>query len=173
MKARKEPRKSSDRTLPQRGMGSRRAPEDRLAGRLRASKRPATWGAIPVRSQDARREGQGAGLTDPQYGRTHDLRIVRDPQAERPILAPIYARRPDVGSVLHYHAETAIILSWVGQPARAVANCGVFFGNGTPLFDNPALITTPELDAQVAETVGGQVCSSPPRPRGGARCGLS
>ena len=37
-----------------------------------------------------------------------------------------------------------------------MANCGVFFGKGTPIFDSPALITTPELGRQVAETLGDQ-----------------
>ena len=87
-------------------------------------------------------------------GRT--IRGQRQPPAEWPIHAAIYVRRPDVGAVLHYHAESAIVLSLVGQPVRAVANCGVFFGKGTPLFDSPALITTLELGRQVAETLGDQ-----------------
>lgn len=77
-----------------------------------------------------------------------------DPPAEWPIHSSIYLRRPDVGAILHYHAESAIVLSVVGQAVRAVANCGVFFGTGTPLYDSPALITTPDLGAQVAETLG-------------------
>ena len=87
-------------------------------------------------------------------GRT--IRGQRQPPAEWPIHAAIYVRRPDVGAILHYHAESAIVLSLVGQPVRAVANCGVFFGKGTPLFDSPALITTLELGRQVAETLGDQ-----------------
>lgn len=82
------------------------------------------------------------------------IRGRREPPAEWPIHAAIYMRRPDVRAVLHYHAESAIVLSLVGQPVRAVANCGVFFGKGTPIFDSPALITTPELGRQVAETLG-------------------
>ena len=93
-------------------------------------------------------------LTLDMEGRT--ISGQREPPAEWPIHAAIYVRRPDVGAILHYHAESAIVLSLVGQPVRAVANCGVFFGKGTPIFDSPALITTPELGRQVAETLGDQ-----------------
>lgn len=91
-------------------------------------------------------------LTLDMDGRT--IRGEREPPAEWPIHAATYLRRPDVGAILHYHAESAIVLSVVGQPVRAVANCGVFFGKGTPLYDSPALITTLELGRQVAETLG-------------------
>ncbi len=154
MKARKESQLSFDRTLPQRlvwvagvlqkvglldGFGhlSARLPGDRF---LCTPKMPP--GKAKVRDL----------LTLNMDGRT--ILGRRDPPAEWPIHASIYVRRPDVGAILHYHAESAIILSLVGEPVRAVANCGVFFGKGTPLFDSPALITTPELGGQVAETLG-------------------
>lgn len=102
----------------------------------------------------------------PGKARTRDLltlnldgRVVagrREAPAEWPMHAAIYARRPDVKAILHYHAESAIVLSLVNQPVKAVANCGVFFGSGTPLFDHPTLITTPELGEQVAEALGDQ-----------------
>lgn len=82
------------------------------------------------------------------------IRGLHKPPAEWPMHAAIYGRRPDVRAVLHYHPESVIALSLVGQPVRAVANCGVFFGKGTPLFDSPALITTPELGRAIAEILG-------------------
>lgn len=84
-------------------------------------------------------------------------RIVRgrlERPGEWPLHTEIYRRLPDVQAILHYHPESVIALSIVRQPVRAVANVGVFFDRGTPILDNPALITTPALGREVAEALG-------------------
>jgi len=77
-----------------------------------------------------------------------------EPNGETPMHTAIYKARPDVNCILHYHPDELIAASVVTQGIRVVANCGVFFHQGTPVFDSPALIVTHALGEQVANTLG-------------------
>ena len=76
-----------------------------------------------------------------------------DPNGETPMHSAIYRRRPDVNCILHYHAEEIIAASVVAQKIKVLANCGVFFHRGIPLYDSPLLITTDDLADKVAKTL--------------------
>lgn len=78
---------------------------------------------------------------------------MADPNGETPMHAAIYRARPDVKCILHYHPDELIAASVVGSGIKVVANCGVFFHRGIPIYDSPLLITTDDLAQQVTRTL--------------------
>ena len=74
--------------------------------------------------------------------------------SERFIHGEIYKARPDVQSILHYHPDELVAVSVAGVGVKVVANCGVHFYRGIPIFDSPTLIRTEALGDRVAETLG-------------------
>lgn len=82
------------------------------------------------------------------------LEGLAEPNGETPMHTAIYRARPDVKCILHYHPDELIAASVVAQGIKVVGNCGVFFHEGTPVFDSPMLIVTQELGERVAETLG-------------------
>ncbi|MFQ5539723.1 MAG: class II aldolase/adducin family protein, partial [Candidatus Binatia bacterium] len=76
-----------------------------------------------------------------------------DRNGETPMHTSIYRARPDVQCILHFHPEELIAVSVVGEGIKVVANCGVSFHRGTPIFDSPLLITTEALGEQVAHVL--------------------
>jgi ribulose-5-phosphate 4-epimerase/fuculose-1-phosphate aldolase len=77
-----------------------------------------------------------------------------DSNGETPMHTAIYKARPDVRCVLHYHPDELVAVSVAGQEVKVVANCGVHFHRGTPIYDSPVLIRTDELGDRVARTLG-------------------
>jgi len=77
-----------------------------------------------------------------------------EPNGEVPMHTSIYKARPDVKCILHYHPDELIALSVTGQEVKVVANCGVFFHRGTPIFDSSALIRTEAQGDQLARALG-------------------
>ena len=73
---------------------------------------------------------------------------------ERFIHGEIYKARPDAECILHYHADELVALAATGQEIKVIANCGVAFHRGTPIYDSPVLIRNPELGDKVAATLG-------------------
>ena len=65
----------------------------------------------------------------------------------------IYKARPDVQCILHYHPDEVVAVSIAGQGIKVVANCGVNFYRGTPIYDSPVLIRTEQLGDKVAATL--------------------
>jgi L-fuculose-phosphate aldolase len=65
----------------------------------------------------------------------------------------IYRARPDVQCILHYHPDELVAASVTGG-IKVVANCGVHFYRGTPIYDSPLLIRSHELGDKVAEILG-------------------
>jgi ribulose-5-phosphate 4-epimerase/fuculose-1-phosphate aldolase len=55
---------------------------------------------------------------------------------------------------LHYHADEVIALSVATDGIKVVANCGVPFYRGTPIYDSPLLIRNDQLGDKVAATLG-------------------
>ena len=77
-----------------------------------------------------------------------------EPNGETAMHTSIYKARPDVQCILHYHPDEIVAVSITAPGIRVVANCGVHFYRGTPIYDSPALIRTDSLGDQVATTLG-------------------
>jgi ribulose-5-phosphate 4-epimerase/fuculose-1-phosphate aldolase len=77
-----------------------------------------------------------------------------EPNGETPMHTAIYRARPDVQCVLHYHADELIAVAAAGEGIKVLANCGVPFYRGTPIYDSPLLIRTDPLGDKVADTLG-------------------
>jgi ribulose-5-phosphate 4-epimerase/fuculose-1-phosphate aldolase len=77
-----------------------------------------------------------------------------EPNGETAMHTSIYKARPDVQCILHYHPDELVAVSISGQGIKVVANCGVHFYRGTPIYDSPVLIRTEELGDKVAATLG-------------------
>jgi ribulose-5-phosphate 4-epimerase/fuculose-1-phosphate aldolase len=66
----------------------------------------------------------------------------------------IYKARDDVQCILHYHPDELIAVAASGQGIKVIANCGVHFYRGTPIYDSPLLIRSPQLGDKVVATLG-------------------
>lgn len=77
-----------------------------------------------------------------------------EPNGETPMHTAIYKARPDVECILHYHPDELVAVSIAGEGVKVVANSGVHFHRGTPIYDSPVLIRTDQLGDKVAETLG-------------------
>jgi len=76
-----------------------------------------------------------------------------EPNGETAMHTSIYKARPDVQCVLHYHADELIAVAAAGEGIKVLANCGVPFYRGTPIYDSPLLIRTDPLGDKVAATL--------------------
>jgi len=79
---------------------------------------------------------------------------VGTPNSELWIHARIYARRPDIGGIVHAHPRACVCLSQIGQPFRIVHNQGGAFTDGVAQYDDIGLIRTRALGDRLAETLG-------------------
>jgi L-fuculose-phosphate aldolase len=77
-----------------------------------------------------------------------------EPNGETAMHTSIYKARPDVQCILHYHPDEVVAVSIAGQGIKVVANCGVHFYRGTPIYDSPVLIRNEQLGDKVAATLG-------------------
>ena len=77
-----------------------------------------------------------------------------EPNGETPMHTSIYKARDDVQCILHYHPDELIAVAASGQGIKVIANCGVHFYRGTPIYDSPLLIRSPQLGDKVAATLG-------------------
>lgn len=77
-----------------------------------------------------------------------------EPNGETAMHTSIYQARPDVQCILHYHADEVVAISVASEGIKVVANCGVRFYRGTPIYDSPLLIRNPQLGDKVAATLG-------------------
>ena len=68
--------------------------------------------------------------------------------------AALMKAKPEVHAITRIHARVANMFSVTDRKLEPVHNHGSFFANGVPVFQRPDLITTPELGAAVAETLG-------------------
>ncbi|MBI1997507.1 MAG: class II aldolase/adducin family protein [Deltaproteobacteria bacterium] len=62
--------------------------------------------------------------------------------------------KPEVNAITRIHARVANMFSVTDRKLEPVHNHGSFFSGGVPVFYKPDLITTPQLGAAVAETLG-------------------
>jgi ribulose-5-phosphate 4-epimerase/fuculose-1-phosphate aldolase len=82
------------------------------------------------------------------------LEGVGEPNSETAMHTAIYKARSDVQCILHYHPDELVVVAAAGQGIKVIANCGVDFYRGTPIYDSPLLIRTPQLGGKVADTLG-------------------
>jgi L-ribulose-5-phosphate 4-epimerase len=68
--------------------------------------------------------------------------------------AALMKAKPEVHAITRIHARVANMFSVTDRQLEPVHNHGSFFAGGVPVFHRPDLITTPELGAAVAETLG-------------------
>jgi ribulose-5-phosphate 4-epimerase/fuculose-1-phosphate aldolase len=66
----------------------------------------------------------------------------------------ILKSHPNVNAVVRIHARVANMFSVTDRRLEPVHNHGSFFAGGVPVFQTPDLISTPELGAAVARTLG-------------------
>jgi ribulose-5-phosphate 4-epimerase/fuculose-1-phosphate aldolase len=81
------------------------------------------------------------------------LRGDKPPNAETPLHLAIYQMRSDVSCIIHYHPPAVIALSVVGKEVLPVCNEGAYFCEGTPIYDDPCLLTTMEQGYDVARVL--------------------
>ncbi|MFM0725844.1 class II aldolase/adducin family protein [Paraburkholderia strydomiana] len=77
-----------------------------------------------------------------------------DPPREYPIHLEIYAARPDVNSVVHYHGMYSTAFTTSGRQLRPIHLMGTLFHEGIPTYDDPRLINDRERGAYLAQTLG-------------------
>lgn len=77
-----------------------------------------------------------------------------EPNGETAMHTSIYKARPDVKCILHYHPDELVAVAAAGQGIKVIANCGVHFYRGTPIYDSPILIRNQALGDKVAATLG-------------------
>lgn len=158
--------------------GRRLAGDVALACRIlaRAGLASASLGHVSARTPDGRilvrcRGPQDTGLLFTGPDDVRDIATEAQDKAsgyalpyELPIHTELYRSRPDVGSVVHVHAPAAVLAGLAGLELRPV------FGAfdlpaarlalaGVPVFRRSALITRPDLAAElVAAMTGKDVC---------------
>ena len=79
------------------------------------------------------------------------------PNGETAMHTSIYKARDDVQCILHYHADELIAVAATGQEIKVIANCGVAFYRGTPIYDSPVLIRNEALGDKVAAALADKV----------------
>ncbi|MFI5614389.1 class II aldolase/adducin family protein [Amycolatopsis sp. NPDC051903] len=125
------------------------------------------WGHVSVRDPD----GRGAWMKAAGWGfeEVDDERVVlvaADGEVvqgagprhlEFPIHTEVLRARPDVQCVVHTHSAAATAFASLGVPVRAIDHDGVLFAEpDVPRFTRTgALISTPELGAELAGVLGG------------------
>jgi ribulose-5-phosphate 4-epimerase/fuculose-1-phosphate aldolase len=86
-------------------------------------------------------------------GQGNKLEGAGEPNGETPMHTSIYRARSDVQCILHYHPDELIVVAASGQEIKVIANCGVHFYRGTPIYDSPLLIRDHRLGDKVAATL--------------------
>lgn len=77
-----------------------------------------------------------------------------EPPSETAIHLCVLRARPDVGSVIHYHALTATAFAVARRPLVTAYNAGVLFGREVPVYDDPELVTDDRLGGALARALG-------------------
>lgn len=124
------------------------------------------WGHVSSRGPAPEQAWlKGAGLGFDEIGADEIMLIGRDGSLlsgqgrvhfEYPIHTEVLAARPDVGAVVHTHAEAAVAFGATGMELRPIGHEGTLF---TPpalvrYTDTADLIRTPEMGSSVAEALG-------------------
>lgn len=126
------------------------------------------WGHVSVRDPEGRgfwmkASGWAFDEVTPErvvlLSPSGDILVGEGPRhVEYPIHAQIMEARPDVMSVVHTHASSAVTFASLDEPLRAVSHDAVpFLDPDVPRFTQTGnLIVTDELGSRVARTMGAQ-----------------
>ena len=76
------------------------------------------------------------------------------PPRETAIHTVIHAARPELDSVGHLHPHWATIFSIVDEPLEVVLLPAACLGGPLPTFDEPRLVTTPEIGQRLNAVLG-------------------
>jgi ribulose-5-phosphate 4-epimerase/fuculose-1-phosphate aldolase len=80
-----------------------------------------------------------------------------EPPSEVHIHREVYARRPDVRSIVHSHPTNVLALSAIGAIERPSTTVGTFIAEaGAPIFDSPVLINTTPRGEALANALGSE-----------------
>lgn len=122
------------------------------------------WGHASVRDPDGRgvwMKASGWGLEEVTEDRvvlvTPDGDVLEGTERrhiEYPIHTEILARRPDAQCVVHTHAPALAAFASLDVPLRAISHDGVPFDDPPRFTRTGTLISTRELGAALAETLG-------------------
>lgn len=66
----------------------------------------------------------------------------------------IYKIRKDVGSVLHFHSPSVILLSVVGESIKPMHNYSAIFYEGVPVFEGAGQVESPQRAGEIARILG-------------------
>lgn len=77
-----------------------------------------------------------------------------EPNGETAMHTSIYKARADVQCILHYHPDELVAIAAAGEGIKVIANCGVHFYRGTPIYDSPILIRNRQMGDKVAAILG-------------------
>src|SRR5919109_4068974 len=66
----------------------------------------------------------------------------------------IYKVRKDVGSVLHFHSHSVILLSVVGESVKPMHNYSAIFYEGVPVFEGTGQVESPQRAGEIARILG-------------------
>jgi ribulose-5-phosphate 4-epimerase/fuculose-1-phosphate aldolase len=75
---------------------------------------------------------------------------------EAALHSSIMKTKPRINAITRIHARVANMFSVTDRKLEPVHNHGSFFAGGVPVFYPPDLISTPQLGADVAHTIGDQ-----------------
>ncbi|MBO2455279.1 class II aldolase/adducin family protein [Actinomadura barringtoniae] len=124
------------------------------------------WGHAAVRDPDGRGiwiKAPGWGFEEIDEGRVHlvsfDAEVLDGqgaPHKECHIHLEILRRRPELECSVHTHAQAAVAFASLGTPLLPISHEGALFGGeDVPRFTlTGGLVTTPELGAALAGTLG-------------------
>jgi ribulose-5-phosphate 4-epimerase/fuculose-1-phosphate aldolase len=76
------------------------------------------------------------------------------PPLEWPIHTAVHAARPELGSVAHLHPHWSTVFGVLDQPMQPVLLGAARLGGNIPYFDEPRLVTTPELGEKLRDSLG-------------------
>jgi ribulose-5-phosphate 4-epimerase/fuculose-1-phosphate aldolase len=144
-----------------------RAPSKTATLVAAASRALAVAGLLDMHGHVSVREGEHAYVNAHSASRIairpDEVAIVRiadgatvngSPPSELAIHVELYRARPDVGSVIHFHALYATSLAVAGKPLVAAFNAGAPFGREVPVYDDPALVRESAQGRRLAAVVG-------------------
>jgi ribulose-5-phosphate 4-epimerase/fuculose-1-phosphate aldolase len=77
-----------------------------------------------------------------------------DAPGELPIHLEIYAARPDVGSVIHYHGLYSTAFTTSDHTLRPIHLMGTIFHDGIPIYSDPRLVNDRQCGEALARALG-------------------
>ncbi len=92
----------------------------------------------------------------PALVKTSELFVVDFQKAvpQSAVHQAVYKAREDVGSVIHFHSPSVILLTVVGQTVRPMHNYSAIFYEGVPVFEGTGQVESPERAGEIVQVLG-------------------